>query len=107
MQSSIIVLQILDDYILVLLQENELHYYVNLNENEIKELLKKGTKRKSVYMLNTVIEYIDKEIDKEMNRTLKLLPEISYILVGIALLAFIITILLPCIQIYLGGFLFI
>lgn len=73
----------------------------------ILELLKKGTKRKSVYILNTVIEYVDKEIEKEMNRTLKLLPEISYILVGIALLVFIITILLPCIQIYLGGFLFI
>ena len=71
------------------------------------ELLKKGSKGKTVHTLNTAISYMDKEIEKEMNRTLKLLPEISYILVGIALITFVITILVPCIQIYLGGFLFI
>lgn len=73
----------------------------------ILELLKKAIKTKSSNILDTSIQYIDKEIEKEMNRTLKILPEISYLLVGIAILAFIITILIPCIQIYLGSFLFI
>ena len=44
-------------------------------------------------------------IEKELDRVLRLLPEISYILVGIVLLIFVITILIPCMQIYLGGFL--
>ena len=72
----------------------------------VLELLKKGTKVKSVHTLDIAIQYMDKEIEKEMKRTLKILPEISYIFVGIALFAFIFTILIPCIQIYLGGFLF-
>ena len=73
----------------------------------ILELLKKGSKAKSVHILDSAIQYIDKEIEKEINRTLRILPEISYILVGIALFAFIVTILVPCMQIYLGGLLFI
>ena len=81
------------------------------NENVLNpivlELLKKGTKAKNIHILEIALQYIDKEIEKEMNRTLRILPEISYIFVGIALLTFIITILIPCIQIYLGGFLFI
>lgn len=73
----------------------------------ILELLKKGTNLRTVHTLDIVIQYVDKEIEREMSRTLKILPELSYILVGIALLIFIIMILVPCIQIYLGGFLFI
>lgn len=73
----------------------------------ILELLKKGSKSKSVQVTDVAIEYIDKEIGKEIERVLKILPEISYAVVGIALLIFIITILIPCMQIYLGGFLFI
>ena len=72
----------------------------------ILELLKKGTKAKSIHTLDIAIHYMDNEIEKEMSRTLKILPEISYIFVGIALFSFIFTILIPCIQIYLGGFLF-
>lgn len=73
----------------------------------ILELLKKGSKLRSVHTLDIAIQYMDKEIEKEINRTLKILPEISYVLVGIALLTFIVTILIPCMQIYLGGLLFI
>ena len=72
----------------------------------ILELLKKGSKNRYVHTLDIAIQYMDKEIEKEMSRTLKILPEISYIFVGIALFTFIFTILIPCIQIYLGGFLF-
>ena len=43
----------------------------------ILELLKKGTKAKSVHTLDIAIQYMDKEIEKEMKRTLKILPEIS------------------------------
>lgn len=106
-----------NSYMIALIEKSINNVYVGKSwfdsfENEkvlnpiILELLKKGTKAKSVHTLEIAIEYIDKEIEKEMSRTLKILPEISYIFVGIALLAFILTILIPCIQIYLGGFLF-
>ena len=73
----------------------------------VSESFKKGSKLRTVHTLDTAIQYMDKEIEKEINRTLKILPEISYVLVGIALLTFIVTILIPCMQIYLGGLLFI
>ena len=73
----------------------------------VLELLKKGSKARSIHTLDIALQYIDKQIEKEMSRTLKILPEISYTVVGITLLVFIITILVPCMQIYLGGFLFI
>ena len=73
----------------------------------ILELLKQGSKAKSIHTFDMAIQYLDREIEKEISRTLRILPEISYVLVGVALLVFIVTILVPCIQIYLGGLLFI
>ena len=54
-----------------------------------------------------VIEYIDIEIEKETKRVMKLLPRISYTIIGIVLFLFLIIVLIPCIQVYLSGFLFI
>ena len=73
----------------------------------ILELLKQGSKAKSIHTFDMAIQYLHREIEKEISRTLRILPEISYVLVGVALLVFIVTILVPCIQIYLGGLLFI
>lgn len=77
----------------------------NLN-SIILELLKKGMKTKSIENIEKAIKYLDSEIENEIERVLKILPEISYAIVGIALLLFVITILIPCINIYLGGFIF-
>lgn len=73
----------------------------------IIEILKKGSKNKLSDAVEKVIEYLDFEIENQINKLLKKLPEISYLIVGIVLLLFTIVILLPCIHIYLGGFLFI
>lgn len=73
----------------------------------ILELLKKCSEPKSLYMYDVAIQYIDKEIEKEFEKTLKILPTISYTIVGIVLLILILTIFIPCMQIFLGGFLFI
>lgn len=73
----------------------------------ILELLKRSEKTKSIKDFEIALKYLDKEIEKEINKVLKKLPEISYIFVGIALLLFVITVLIPCMQIYLSGLLFI
>lgn len=73
----------------------------------ILELLRKCSESKSLYMYDVAIQYIDKEIEKEIEKTLKILPTISYTIVGIVLLILILTIFIPCMQIFLGGFLFI
>ena len=56
--------------------------------------------------MEKVEQYIDFEIENEIDKLLRILPEISYTIVGIAILIFIITIVMPIMQVYLGGFLF-
>ncbi len=73
----------------------------------ILELLKKSEKTKAIQDFTSALKYLDKDIEKEINKVLKKLPEISYIFVGLALLLFVVTVLVPCMQIYLSGLLFI
>ena len=73
----------------------------------ILEMLKKGTTSKSDINLEKVIEYLDVEIENETKRVMNLLPKISYTIIGIIIFLFLIIILIPCLQVYLNGFLFI
>lgn len=73
----------------------------------ILEILKKGTKATMVETLSKTVEYMDFEIEIQSNKMSKVLPGISYTIVGITILLFLVTIIIPCVQIYLGGFLFI
>lgn len=73
----------------------------------ILEMLKKGTTSKSDINLEKVIEYLDVEIEKETKRVMNLLPKISYTIIGTIIFLFLIIILIPCLQVYLNGFLFI
>lgn len=73
----------------------------------IVEMLKKSTNNKLTDITEKAIKYIDFEIETQINKILKILPIISYGVVGIAILIFTVLILVPCVQVYLGGFLFI
>lgn len=55
-------------------------------------------------MMDKVNEYIQMEIDESLERFRKVLPEITYSLVGIALILFTIVILVPLVIVYMGGF---
>lgn len=73
----------------------------------IIEMIRKGCKNKSLEVFEKAIRYMDKEIENETNIALKRLLEISYAIVAITLILFLIIFLIPCIHIYLGGLLFI
>ena len=74
----------------------------------ILAVLKKPKKEKEMIgAIEKTLEYLNYEIDEQMNRVLRLLPQISNVIVGLALVLFTIVIVLPCIQVYLGGYLFI
>lgn len=55
-------------------------------------------------MMDKVNEYIKVEIDESIARFVKVLPDITYLFVGIALIAFTITIVVPIVQVYMGSF---
>ena len=50
--------------------------------------------------------YLQTDIDNTIAKIMKVLPEIVYLIVGIALIFVVIVVLVPCIQVYMGGWLF-
>lgn len=70
------------------------------------EMLKIGMESDLVEMMDKVSEYIEQEIAESIQKTIKVLPEITYVFVGIVLVFFMITVMVPLIDVYMGGFLF-
>ena len=70
------------------------------------EMLKIGMQTDLTEMIAKLLEYMDQDIDNTMEKIMKVLPEISYLLVGVVLIFFVIVVLVPCIQMYMGNFLF-
>ena len=69
------------------------------------EMLKVGMQSDLVEMMDKVEVYIQQEIDESIQRTVKLLPDVTYALVGVVLIFFVITVMVPLIDVYMGGFL--
>ena len=70
------------------------------------EMLKIGMQTDLPEMMERLIELMDVDIDNTLQKIMKVLPEVSYALVGAVLIFFVLVVLVPCIQIYMGGFLF-
>ncbi len=70
------------------------------------EMLNIGMQTDLTEMMDKLLLYMDTDIDNTMEKIIKVLPEISYSIVGVVLVFFVVVILVPCIQIYMGGFLF-
>jgi type IV pilus assembly protein PilC len=72
----------------------------------ITEMLKIGMQTDLTEMLEKLVEYMDLDIDIQLARIMKVLPQIVYSIVGVVLIFFVVVVLVPCIQVYMGGFLF-
>jgi len=70
------------------------------------EMLKIGMQTDLTEMMEKLVIYMDIDIDNTLEKVVKVLPEISYLIVGAVLIFFVIVVLVPCIQVYMGGFLF-
>ena len=57
-------------------------------------------------MLEKLVEYMEIDINNTIQRIMKLLPEIVYAIVGVFLIFLVLVVLVPCIQVYMGGWLF-
>ena len=72
----------------------------------ITEMLKIGMKTDLTEMMEKLVEYMQIDIDDIMNKIMKALPQVVYAIVGVVLIFFVIVVLVPCIQVYMGNFLF-
>lgn len=74
--------------------------------NMVVGMIEIGMKTDLVEMMDKVEDYIQQEIDETIEKTVKALPEITYVFIGILLVFFVLTIMVPLIDVYMGGFLF-
>ena len=72
----------------------------------ITEMLKIGMRTDLAEMMAKLIEYMQIDIDDILNKIMKALPQVVYAIVGIVLIFFVLVVLVPCIQVYMGNFLF-
>ena len=77
-----------------------------LTNSMITEMLKIGMKTDLTTMVGKIVEYLNMDINVVMERIVKVLPQILYIIVGILIILITVVVLVPCITVYMGGFLF-
>ena len=70
------------------------------------EMLKIGMQTDLTEMMEKLVEYMEIDIDNIMNKIMKALPQVVYAIVGAVLIFFVLVVLVPCIQVYMGNFLF-
>ena len=72
----------------------------------ITEMLKIGMQTDLPEMMEKLVEYMQIDIDNIMEKRMKVLPQVVYAIVGVVLIFFVLVVLVPCIQVYMGNFLF-
>lgn len=77
-----------------------------LSSAMITEMLKIGMKTDLSEMMQKLVEYMEIDIDNILDKIMKVLPQVMYSIVGIVLIFFVIIILVPMLEVYMGSFLF-
>lgn len=70
------------------------------------EMLKIGMQTDLTEMMEKLVEYMEIDIDNIMTKIMKALPQVVYAIVGAVLIFFVLVVLVPCVQVYMGNFLF-
>ena len=77
-----------------------------LPSSMITEMLRIGMQTDLPTMMEKLVEYMDMDIDNILQKIVKTLPQVMYSIIGIMLIFITIVVLVPCIQVYMGNFLF-
>ena len=72
----------------------------------ILEMLNIGMSTDLREMMEKLLEYLQVDIDNTLAKIMKVLPEFVYLIVGIALIFLVLVVLVPCIEVYMGGWIF-
>lgn len=72
----------------------------------VLEMLRIGMETEMTEMIEKIQEFIEEDIQITIARVTKALPEVANAVMGIILIAFVIVVLKPIMEVYLGAFLF-
>ena len=70
------------------------------------EMLKIGMQTDLSEMMRKLVEYMDMDINNLIQKVMAVLPQVVYSIVGVFLIFLVIVIIVPCIQLYMGTWLF-
>ena len=70
------------------------------------EMLKIGMQTDLSEMMEKLLEYMEIDIDNIMQRIMKVLPQIVYLIVGLLLIFVTVIVLVPLVNVYMGTWLF-
>ena len=77
-----------------------------LASSMITEMLKIGMQTDLTEMMEKLVEYMEIDIDNTMEAIMKTLPQVMYSIVGVVLIFFVVVVVVPMVQVYMGNFLF-
>ena len=77
-----------------------------LASSMITEMLKIGMQTDLTEMMEKLVEYMQIDIDNTIEKIMKTLPQVMYSIVGIVLIFFVVVVVVPMVQVYMGNFLF-
>ena len=72
----------------------------------ITEMLKIGMQTDLPEMMDKLVEYLQIDINLTIDKIMAVLPQVMYSIVGIVLIFFVLVVIVPMIQVYMGNFLF-
>ncbi len=72
----------------------------------ITEMLKIGMQTDLTEMMEKLVEYMEIDINITLEKIMKTLPQVMYAIVGIVLIFFVVVVVVPMVQVYMGNFLF-
>lgn len=70
------------------------------------EMLKIGMQTDLPEMMRKLVEYMEIDINNLMQKVMSVLPQIVYSIVGAVLIFLVVVIIVPCVQLYMGDWLF-
>ena len=77
-----------------------------LGSTMITEMLKVGMQTDLSAMMEKLLEYMDVDIKNTMDKIMAVLPQLVYSIVGVLIIFVVIVVLVPCIKVYMGTFMF-
>lgn len=76
-----------------------------LASSMITEMLKIGMQTDLAEMMEKLVEYMEIDINNIMDKIMRVLPQVVYSFVGVVLIFFVLVVLVPCLELYMGNFL--
>lgn len=70
------------------------------------EMLKIGMQTDLVEMMRKLVEYMEIDINNLIQKVMEVLPQVIYSVVGVFLIFLVVVIIVPCIQLYMGTWIF-